>query len=72
MSAQDAEQQTRGGRAGNIAIPAASGLANLKYISFRTGNYNDEALMICGKGAGVEMTAAGVVGDMIDLVREEF
>jgi homoserine dehydrogenase len=26
--------------------------------------------MICGKGAGVEMTAAGVLGDMIALVRE--
>ena len=27
-------------------------------------------LLIGGKGAGVEMTAAGVLGDMIDLVRE--
>lgn len=60
------------GTVGLKAIPATSGLANLKYISFRTDNYNDEALMICGKGAGVEMTAAGVIGDMIDLVREEF
>ena len=60
------------GTVGLKAIPAGSGLANLKYISFRTDNYNDEALMICGKGAGVEMTAAGVVGDMVDLVREEF
>jgi homoserine dehydrogenase len=60
------------GTVGLKAVPAASGLANLKYISFRTDNYNDEQLMICGKGAGVEMTAAGVVGDMVDLVREEF
>ncbi|MBE2223340.1 MAG: hypothetical protein IAF02_17505 [Anaerolineae bacterium] len=60
------------GTVGLKAIPASSGLANLKYISFRTDNYNDEALMICGKGAGVEMTAAGVVGDMVDLVREVF
>ena len=60
------------GSVGLKAIPAGSGLANLKYISFRTGRYDDEALMICGKGAGVEMTAAGVVGDMVDLVREVF
>ncbi len=60
------------GTVGLKEVSADSGLANLKYISFRTDNYNDEALLICGKGAGVEMTAAGVVGDMIDLVREVF
>jgi len=60
------------GTVGLTAVPASSGLANLKYISFRTDNYNDEQLLVCGKGAGVEMTAAGVIGDMIDLVREEF
>ena len=32
--------------------------------------YDDEPLLIGGKGAGVEMTAAGVVGDMIGLARE--
>ena len=53
-------------------IPAKSALANLKYISFRTARYNDEPLLIGGKGAGVEMTAAGVLGDMIDIVRENF
>jgi homoserine dehydrogenase len=42
----------------------------LKYISFRTALYNDQPMMIGGKGAGVEMTAAGVLGDMIGLVRE--
>jgi homoserine dehydrogenase len=67
-----AHVQNGKGTVGLKAIPASSGLANLKYISFCTDNYNDEALMICGKGAGVEMTAAGVIGDMIDLVREEF
>jgi len=39
-------------------------------VSFKTERYNDEPLLIGGKGAGVEMTAAGVLGDMIDLVRE--
>ena len=61
-----------GGRVGLKAVPQASALANLKYIRIRTGHYDDEALMICGKGAGVGMTAAGVVGDLIDLGREQF
>lgn len=52
------------------ALPANSSLANMKYISFRTGLYDDEPLLLGGKGAGVEMTAAGVLGDMLDLVRE--
>jgi homoserine dehydrogenase len=58
------------GTVGLQAIPASSGLSNLKYISFQTGRYHDEALLIGGKGAGVEMTAAGVHGDMIALLRE--
>jgi homoserine dehydrogenase len=58
------------GMVGLKPIPASSPLANMKYISFRTGLYNDEPLLIGGKGAGVEMTAAGVLGDMIGLVRE--
>ena len=65
-----AEMEEKRGTVGLKAIPAASPLANLKYISFRTGRYDDEPLLIGGKGAGVEMTAAGVLGDMIDLVRE--
>lgn len=60
------------GVVGLTPVLAGSALADLKFISFRTGRYDDEPLMICGKGAGVEMTAAGVIGDMLDLVREEF
>ena len=59
------------GTVGLKPIPAGSPLANMKYISFRTGFYNDEPLLIGGKGAGVEMTAAGVLGDMIGLSREQ-
>lgn len=59
-----------GGRVGLQPLPAGSPLANLKYIRFRTGRYDDEPLLIGGKGAGVEMTAAGVLGDMIALTRE--
>jgi homoserine dehydrogenase len=65
-----AHVQNGRGVVGLKSVPAGSGLANLKYISFRTVHYHDEPLMICGKGAGVEMTAAGVLGDMIALVRE--
>ena len=59
-----------GGSVGLEAIPMDSPLAGLKYISFQTGRYDEQPLMIGGRGAGVEMTAAGVLGDMIGLVRE--
>ena len=65
-----AEVNQNGGRVGLKAVPADSALANLKYISLRTPYYDDEPLMIAGKGAGVDMTAAGVHGDMISLGRE--
>jgi homoserine dehydrogenase len=58
------------GRVGLTPVPAHSPLAGLKYISFRTGRYHDDPLLIGGKGAGVEMTAAGVLADMIALTRE--
>jgi homoserine dehydrogenase len=61
---------SEGGSVGLAAVPGDSPLASLKYVSFRTGRYDDEPLLIGGKGAGVEMTAAGVMGDMIGLVRE--
>jgi homoserine dehydrogenase len=59
-----------GGSVGLEAIPLDSPLAGLKYISFQTGRYDEQPLLIGGQGAGVEMTAAGVLGDMIVLVRE--
>jgi homoserine dehydrogenase len=65
-----AELEDGQGRVGLKPVPMESPLANLKYISFRTERYDDEPLLIGGKGAGVEMTAAGVLGDMIALVRE--
>lgn len=65
-----AQVDERGGSVGLKGIPQGNPLANLKNISFRTVHYEDEPLMISGKGAGVEMTAAGVLGDMIGLVRE--
>ena len=59
-----------GGSVGLNAVPRGSALASLKYVSFHTAHYDDERLLIGGKGAGVEMTAAGVLGDMIGLARE--
>ena len=61
---------SEGGSVGLNAVPKGSPLASLKYVSFRTSRYDDEPLLIGGKGAGVEMTAAGVLSDMIGLVRE--
>lgn len=66
-----AEVENGRGVVGLKPVPAGSALSSLKYISFRTARYDDEPLLIGGKGAGVEMTAAGVLGDMIDLAREE-
>lgn len=65
-----AEVTGQGGAVGLKGVPARSPLAGLKYISFTTRIYDDEPLLIGGKGAGVEMTAAGVLGDMIALARE--
>jgi len=62
----------QGGAVGLSGLSPTSPLANLKYINFRTARYDDEPLMIAGKGAGLEMTAAGVLGDMIALVRETY
>lgn len=57
---------------GLVSIPQESPMANLKYVSFRTRYYDNEPLLIGGKGAGVDMTAAGVLGDLIGLAREMF
>ena len=57
-------------RVGLTALSATDPLANLKYISFRTCHFHDQPLFIGGKGASVAITACGVLGDMIGLVRE--
>ena len=62
--------EANGGRVALRPVPVESPLANMKYIRFQTGRFDDEPLLIAGKGAGVEITAAGVLGDMISLARE--
>ncbi|MFO7539981.1 MAG: homoserine dehydrogenase, partial [Chloroflexota bacterium] len=59
-----------GGRVGLSNLPQSDPLAHMKYISFRTRHFHDQPLFIGGKGASVAITAYGVLGDMIGLVRE--
>jgi homoserine dehydrogenase len=65
-----ASVRREGGRVGLADLPQTDPLANMKYISFRTRHFHDEPLFIGGKGASVAITAYGVLGDMIGLVRE--
>lgn len=66
------EVTPQGGFVGLKPVPQNSPQANLKYISFQTDHYQSPPLMIAGQGAGVAMTAAGVLGDMIGLAREVY
>lgn len=61
-----------GGTVGLQALPMESPLANLKFIRYHTKLYDEEPMLITGKGAGLEMTAGGVLGDMIALAREVY
>ncbi len=61
----------RGGSVGLAEVPQDSPLGVLRgpanYIAFHTKRYADHPLVISGPGAGPEVTAAGVMGDIIDL-----
>jgi homoserine dehydrogenase len=61
----------RGGWVGLAEVPQDSPLGALRgpanYIAFHTRRYADHPLVISGPGAGPEVTAAGVLGDIIDL-----
>src|SRR5690606_3165294 len=67
-----AELQQGQGSVGLKAVPVESVLADLKYVSFQTDRFGQEPLVVASKGSGVETTAAAVLGDMVDLVREVF
>lgn len=54
--------------AGDNAIAALSGPEN--YIALHTERYSEFPLVLSGPGAGPEVTAAGVLGDMIDLAKQ--
>jgi homoserine dehydrogenase len=60
-----------GGQVGLFAVDQGSLLGALKgpgnYVAFRSKRYDTEPLSISGPGAGPEVTAAGVLGDIVDL-----
>ncbi|MEP6730545.1 MAG: aspartate kinase [bacterium] len=63
---------TRGGvRVGLVSAPVGSALASLdgtdNLFVFSTARYRDRPLVVSGPGAGVEVTAAGVLGDVLRL-----
>lgn len=61
-------------RIGLLAVEAGSPLARLRVsenmVLFHTARYDDPPLAISGPGAGVEVTAAGVFADLLQLAAE--
>jgi homoserine dehydrogenase len=66
-----ARVSSQGGQVGLQAVPHASLLGALRgpanFIALHTARYDQEPLIISGPGAGPEVTAAGVLGDIINL-----
>jgi homoserine dehydrogenase len=65
-----------GGRVGLVAVERDSALGALRgpanHIALYTERYAEVPLAISGPGAGREVTAAGVMGDVIKLARDKF
>lgn len=63
-----------GGKVGLEAVPYSSQLGVLRgpanHIALSTNRYHDVPLILSGPGAGPEVTAAGLLGDIIDLARQ--
>ena len=64
---------TRGGvRVGLVSVPLGSPLASLdgtdNLFVFSTARYRDRPLVVSGPGAGAEVTAAGVLGDVLRII----
>ncbi|MBN1886461.1 MAG: hypothetical protein JW850_00660 [Thermoflexales bacterium] len=61
-----------GGTVGLVGVERDGPLGALRgpanYIAFHTRRYNELPLVISGPGAGPEVTAAGVMGDIIQIV----
>jgi homoserine dehydrogenase len=66
--------EQNGASVGFRELPLSHPLASLKgadnLISFTTERYNERPLVVRGPGAGVEVTAAGVLSDLIAHARE--
>ena len=60
-----------GGKVGLTAVERESPLGALRgpanYVALHTKRYAEEPLSVAGPGAGAEVTAAGVVGDLVRL-----
>jgi len=64
---------TRGGvRVGLVGVPIGSPLGSLdgtdNLFVFTTARYRERPLVVSGPGAGAEVTAAGVLGDLLRMV----
>ncbi len=55
-------------------VPRQSLMGSLRgtdnIVVFRTRRYGESQLVVAGPGAGIEVTAEGVLGDILDLARE--
>jgi len=64
----------QGGAVGLVSVPRDDPLGALRgpanYIAFHTRRYDQVPLVISGPGAGPEVTAAGVMGDILTLARQ--
>jgi homoserine dehydrogenase len=63
-----------GGKVGLVAVPRDGPLGALRgpanYIALHTTRYSQVPLVVSGPGAGPEVTAAGVLGDIIALAHQ--
>ncbi len=59
---------------GVVAVPADSPLGRLRgsdnLVSFTSARYADRPLVVSGPGAGTEVTALGVLGDLMRVAAE--
>lgn len=64
----------QGGEVGLTTVPKDSGLGALSgpenYIAIHSERYSEVPLVLSGPGAGPEVTAAGVLGDIINLSKQ--
>jgi len=62
-----------GGEVGLVAVPEDGALGALRgpanYIALHTERYDEVPMVFSGPGAGPQVTAAGVLGDLIQLAR---
>jgi homoserine dehydrogenase len=59
---------------GPISVPKNSPLGGLQgsdnMIVFKSERYNDRPLVVTGPGAGIDVTAMGVLGDILRIAAE--